>query len=100
MTSSLGRDFDRFWLAAAVSNLGDGIRLGALPLLAVTLTDDARLIALVSAATMLPWLVLGPIGGVLVDRRNRRSLMVGAQLFRAALVGGLTIGIASDTVSI
>ncbi len=100
MTSSLGRDFDRFWLAAAVSNLGDGIRLGALPLLAVTLTDDARLIALVSAATMLPWLFLGPIGGALVDRRNRRSLMVGAQLFRAALVGALTIGIATDTVSI
>ncbi len=100
MTSSLGRDFDRFWLAAAVSNLGDGIRLGALPLLAVTLTDDARLIALVSAATMLPWLVLGPIGGAIVDRRDRRSLMVAAQLLRAALVGALAIGITTDTVSI
>ena len=38
----LGRDFTRFLAAAGSSNLGDGIRLGALPLLAISLTDDAR----------------------------------------------------------
>lgn len=96
----LGGDFRRFWFAAASSNLGDGIRFGALPLLALTLTDDARLIALVSASTMLPWLLFGPIGGAMVDRQDRRRLMVIAQLIRAALAIVLTLLIATDTVSI
>jgi hypothetical protein len=63
-------EFRRFWLAAAISNLGDGIRLAALPLLALELTKDARLIAGVTAASFLPWMpvhsCLGPAGlGVL-----------------------------------
>ncbi len=99
-TRPLGGDFRRFLAAAAVSNLGDGIRLGALPLLALSLTDDARLIALVSAATLLPWLVFGPLGGALVDRHDRRCLMVGGQFARAVVVGGLAALIATDTVNI
>jgi len=96
----LGRDFTRFLVAAGSSNLGDGIRLGALPLLAISLTDDARLIGLTTAATLLPWLVFGPIGGAMVDRRNRRSLMIGGQLARAVAVLFLVVLIATETASI
>lgn len=91
---AFGQDFHRFLGAAAASNLGDGIRLGALPLLSLSLTDDARLIALVSAATLLPWL-LGPLGGALVDRHDRRRLMLAGQVVRAVLVGGLVVMIAT-----
>ena len=98
--SSLGRDFDRFWGAAAVSNLGDGIRLAALPLLALSLTDDARLIALVSAASLLPWVVLGPIGGVVVDRADRRRVMIAGQVGRAVLVLLLAVLVAMGEASI
>lgn len=95
----LGPDFRRFWLAAAASNLGDGIRLGALPLLALRLTDNPTLIGATSAATIAPW-VLAPLAGVLVDRRDRRRLMVIGQLGRALLVGVLIVLIAADTLSI
>lgn len=98
--SSLGSDFDRFLAASAVSNLGDGIRVGALPLLALSFTSDARLISFVVAASMLPWLVLGPIGGALVDRVDRRRLIVVSQLARAAFVGILLIGIATGAANI
>ncbi len=98
--SPLGREFHRFWAAAAISNLGDGIRLAALPLLALSLTDDARLIALVNAASLLPWFLLGPLGGVLVDRADRRRLMISGQLLRAALVIVLVAVIARDAVTI
>ena len=39
----LGTTFQRLLEATAVSNLGDGIRLAALPLLATTLTDGTEL---------------------------------------------------------
>jgi MFS family permease len=79
-------DFRRFWLASAVSNLGDGIRLAAMPLLALELTEDARLVAGVTAATFLPWILVGPIAGAVVDRRDRRTLMLLGQAVRGFAV--------------
>ncbi len=96
----LGGEFRRFLVAAASSNLGDGIRLGALPLLAITLTDDARLVGLVSASTMLPWLLLGPLGGAVVDRGDRRRLMIAGQLGRAVAVSLLVALLATDSATI
>lgn len=97
---SLGTDFTRFWFASAASNLGDGIRFGALPLLALSLTDDARLIALVTASTLVPWVVFGPVGGALVDRLDRRRLMIGGQLGRAVVGAVLAVLVATDQASI
>lgn len=82
----LSTEFRRFWLAAAVSNLGDGIRLAALPLLALGLTDDARLISGVTAASFVPWIVIGPLAGALVDRHDRRTLMLMGQAARGLAV--------------
>ncbi len=96
----LGSEFRRFLIAAGASNLGDGIRLGALPLLAISLTDDARLITLVSAATLVPWLVFGPLGGAMVDRHDRRTLLLAGQMGRAALVGLLVALVALDAATI
>ena len=97
---SLGGEFRRFLVAAASSNLGDGIRLGAMPLLAITLTDDARLIGLVSASAMLPWLLLGPLGGAVVDRGDRRRLMIAGQLGRAGAVAMLVALLLADAATI
>jgi MFS family permease len=97
--SGLGGDFHRFWLAAAASNLGDGIRLGALPLLALRLTSDPVLVGATTAATIAPW-VLAPLAGVLVDRADRRRLMVAGQLGRAVLVLVLVGLLAADALSI
>jgi MFS family permease len=96
----LGRDFRRFWLAASVSNLGDGIRLGALPLLALRLTSDARLIAAVSAATMAPWFFIAPLAGALVDRHDRRHLMLAGQVGRVLLALLLAILVLTDDATI
>lgn len=90
----LSPEFWRFWAAAALSNLGDGIRLTALPLLALTLTDNALAISAVTAIIGLPWLIVGPIGGVIVDRFDRRRLMILGQLVRGIAVGTLAIWIA------
>ena len=96
----LGRDFHRLWLAASVSNLGDGIRLGALPLLALRLTGDARLIGAVAAATMAPWFFIAPLAGALVDRHDRRHLMLAGQLGRVLLAVLLAVLVLVDEATI
>ncbi|NBT21213.1 MAG: hypothetical protein EBT17_03695 [Actinobacteria bacterium] len=67
--------FWRHLSASSISNLGDGMVAAAGPLLALTLTNDVRLISLVSFASMIPWLVLSLPLGVVIDRVERRRLL-------------------------
>lgn len=98
--SRLSRDYWLVWLATALSNLGDGIRLGALPLLTASLTREPLPVTLVTALTFLPWVLLGAFGGVIVDRHDRRRLIMGGQAVRGAAVLALAIGVATDHVSL
>jgi MFS family permease len=96
----LGARFYRLFAASAISNLGDGVSTVALPLIAADLTRDPRAIAAVVLALRLPWLVFALVAGALVDRWDRRVVMVAADVFRTALVGGLALAIATDNHSL
>jgi MFS family permease len=87
----LGRYFWRMSWANAISSTGDGALVAALPLLAVTITKDPRLVAVVTAATYLPWMGLSLPAGVLVDRYDRATLMWRAQAVQAAVVAVLAM---------
>jgi MFS family permease len=78
----LGSEFRVLWAAAAVSNLGDGLRVAALPLLAATITRDPAQIAAVTAAIWTPWLLIGLYAGALADRADRPALIRNVQLAR------------------
>ncbi len=82
----------RQWTASVVSNLGDGINFVAMPLLALSLTDDARLLALTTFAVFVPWLVLALPIGVVVDRFDRRRLMIAANVARVVLFSIVALG--------
>jgi MFS family permease len=84
--------------ASAISNLGDGMTLAAMPLLALTLTDDARLIAAVSMASFLPWLFLSLPAGVFIDRHDRRHVMIAANVLRGLLYAGIAVSAATGTL--
>lgn len=98
--SRLSRDYWLVWYATALSNLGDGIRLGALPLLTASITRNPLPVTLVTAVTFLPWVLLGPFGGVIVDRHDRRRLIMAGQGVRGAAVLALAIGVATDHVGL
>jgi len=98
--STLGRPFHILWLSTAVSNLGDGITLVVLPLLAASLTRDPALIAGVATAQRLPWLFFTLISGVMVDRADRRRLQVYTNLFRAVILGALAVALLAGWSSI
>jgi MFS family permease len=96
----LGRGFHLLFAASAVSALGDGVGLTALPLLAAQLSRDPLPVSLVSSAGHLPWLVFGLVAGAITDRYDRRRLMWGTDVFRAVLVAGLAAVVLTDTVTI
>ena len=96
----LSASYWRLWWAAAVDNVGDGAFAAAVPLLAVTITHDPRLISIVSAATYLPWLLLSLPAGALVDRRDRVMLMWRSQTIQALIVGIVAVLAALGQVSI
>ncbi|PXY31822.1 MFS transporter [Prauserella muralis] len=90
------------WLlsSSAAANLGDGIGKVAFPLLAATVTRDPVLIAGLSAAQFVPWLLFALVTGVLLDRVDRRRAIVLANTARALTIGAMAALVAFDAVSI
>ncbi|WP_432989793.1 MFS transporter [Dactylosporangium sp. CA-233914] len=67
------RNFALLWIGQSTSALGSSITAMALPLVAVsTLDAGPAMVALLTAATWLPWLLIGLPAGVWVDRWPRR----------------------------
>ncbi len=85
-----GAAYWRLWSSSTVSAMGDGIRFTALPLLSVALLGDPFQVALVTAASTVPWLLLGLPVGAYADRADRVRMMIVADLFRAA---GLVVAV-------
>jgi len=95
----LGNRYWRVWLATTLSNLGDGLTLVAMPLLAASFTRDPITIAGIGVFTPLAKIVVSLGGGVLVDRADRRRLMLGADLLRLVVMLGFTALVVADEVS-
>lgn len=92
--------FWRLFGATAASNLADGVSRAVVPLLAATLTRDPVLIAAFTGLSFLPWLLFALPAGTLVDRSDRRRVMIRANLFRAVLFALLAGTVATGTATI
>jgi MFS family permease len=92
--------FRRLLAASALSNLGDGVRAAGLPLLAASLTRDPVAFSAVAVAGSLPWLLLSLPAGVLVDRIDRRRLMVGANVWRGGVLALLGTVVATGRANV
>lgn len=96
----LGGDFTKLWAATATSNLSDGIRQTALPLLVASMTRSPAQVAGVAFAAQAPWLLFGLASGALVDRFERRRIIGAAHLFRMIVVVllALAVGVGVATI--
>jgi len=94
------RSFLALWGSTTASNLADGLFQVGLPLLALTLTRSPSLIAAVTFALTLPWLLFALPVGALVDRSDRRRMMLAANLLRVAGLALLTVAVALDLASL
>lgn len=73
------------WLSQLVSNLGDTLHYIALVVLVYQLTGRGAAVAILVAAEVIPVLMLGPVAGVIIDRLNRKHVLIGADILRAVL---------------
>jgi MFS family permease len=92
----LGSDYVKLWFSAAINNIGDGVRMTALPLLAATFTRNPIAIAGVLFACKLPWLLFSLISGAVVDRVDRRKLMIVTNVLRGLAMGLLGFVVLGD----
>lgn len=89
----LGPNYRRLFAASTVSNLGDGVGLVAYPWLASAVTRHPVLIALVTVAQRLPWLLFTLPAGVITDRLDRRRIMITANGARAILTAIVALAV-------
>ena len=79
------QSFFRLWLAQVVSSLGDWIGLIAILAIAARVSDNSgAAVSLVMVARVVPGFFLGTVGGVIIDRFDRRKVMVVCDIGRAA----------------
>jgi MFS family permease len=86
-------------VATTASNLGDGLTLVAMPLLAAAFTRDPLTIAGIGVFTPLAKITVALWGGVLVDRSDRRRVMLVADVVRMVVMAGFAALVAMDEVS-
>jgi len=77
------------WFGQVVSNLGDTFHYIALVVLLFQLTGSGSALAVLALAQIGVTLAVGPIAGVVIDRFDRRKVMIAADLARATLATGL-----------
>lgn len=94
--ADLGRPFRWLWASTAASNAGDGITRTLLPLLVVAHHPDPAVVAGLTAVNMLPWLLFALPAGVLVDRVDRRRIVLGSNLVRGAALLGAALVLTAD----
>ncbi|PAP76124.1 MFS transporter [Rubrivirga marina] len=82
------RDVRWLWGGTVVSLFGDWFNTLALYRLVLDLTGSESALGGVFLTKLLPLALASPIAGVLADRLDRRKLMIGADVVRAALVLG------------
>ena len=79
-------DFRRLLSALAVSQIGDWLYNLALVVLVYDRTHSSLWAGVTTAARVVPIVALGPLGGVLADRFDRRRIMIACDLARMGLM--------------
>lgn len=85
------RNFAVFWTAQTLSVLGDSFALIALPLLVLQATGSLARMGLLTAVGGAASVVAGVFAGVVVDRVDRRRLLIGCDLVRMVLYGAIPL---------
>ena len=97
-TPRTNRNFRLLYIGQTISQLGDWFNSVAVFALLLDLTGSATAVAWMMIVQFLPIALVGPVAGVVVDRVDRRRLMIAADILRGVLILGLLLVRRSDQV--
>ena len=80
------RNFTLMWTGQLISTMGSALTSLAASIMVFRLTNSAMSVGLMLMATAAPSLLVGLFAGVLVDRFDRKKIMIATSLIRAVLV--------------
>src|SRR2546430_10095879 len=92
------RNFRLLYIGQTISQLGDWFNAVAVYALLLDLTGSATAVAWMMIVQFLPVAIVGPIAGVVVDRVDRRRLMITSDVLRGCLILGLLLVRRADHV--
>jgi MFS family permease len=92
------RNFRLLFIGQTISQLGDWFNAVAVYALLLDLTGSATAVAWMMVVQFMPVAIVGPFAGVIVDRVDRRTLMIGADILRGFLILGLLFVRRADQV--
>jgi DHA3 family macrolide efflux protein-like MFS transporter len=89
-------DFRHLWTGQMISFVGDALAYNTLTLAIIRMANDegvsaGRLLSLLFVLSALPPLFLGMVAGTIVDRANRKRMMIAADIIRGFLVLGFLL---------
>jgi MFS transporter, DHA3 family, macrolide efflux protein len=88
-TRTMNRNFLFLWQGQVVSQIGTQLFQVIVILSLKQATESATLVGLLMMASTLPALLLGPVGGAVVDRYSRRSVLITGDLLRGIALTGI-----------
>lgn len=88
---TLGRDFWLYFSGQLLSQVGSSFTLFALPLLVFKLTHSATNLALTTASEFVPYLLFGLVLGAMVDRVDRKRMMLLTDVGRGFVIAVLPV---------
>ncbi|CAM3627202.1 MFS transporter [Kibdelosporangium persicum] len=102
MTDSLrrNRDYRLLWVSQALSEVGINASMIALPLLVLAVTGSPAASGLVLSAGAAAQLIAGLPAGALVDRWNRKKVMLACEAVQAITVGSLVFVLWTGTATV
>jgi len=94
------RNFVSVWLGALVSNIGTWMETIAMGIYVTKVTGRAEWAGGIAALNFLPAVVLGPVGGALADRFERRRYLAVGVLVQGLLAGILAVLAFTDRLTV
>lgn len=103
MTSSSlwrNRDYMLLWSGQVVSVIGTGATQIVYPLLILALTDSPTAAGVAGALFSIPYILFSLPAGALIDRWDRKRVMIWCDLGRAAVLASIPIALAFNALSL
>ena len=94
------RDYMLLWTGQVVSTLGSSASYVVYPLLILAMTDSPAAAGIAAALANLPYLIFSLPAGALIDRWDRKRVMINCDIGRALTVASIAIALWLDVLTV